>query len=123
TIRSGVAMCSGDVGVGFLAGTSAMASHHADTARAPATPLIRVRGGPLVRFGHARCPRSCMDAERDGLRKVRRAAPAPRLTELERLIREQLVRVKFMREMGYSAALAEERLKVLEEVRQDHLCA
>ena len=75
----------------------------------------------MVDVGTRAAQRSCTDAERAGLRKSRRAEPAPRLAQLERLVAEQVARVRFMHEMGYSAALAEERLNVLENARQHHL--
>jgi hypothetical protein len=68
-------------------------------------------------------PKLIMEAEGDDLCKVRRAELVARLAELVERIGEQRGGVKFMRQVGYSAALADERLKLLEDSRQRHLSA
>jgi hypothetical protein len=59
----------------------------------------------------------------DGLLKIRRSELLARVRELEKLIGEHRGRVQFMRQMGYSAALAAERLNLLERSLRAHLSA
>jgi len=61
--------------------------------------------------------------DRQGLSKIRRAELLARLSALDLLIEEQAERIARMRHMGWSAAVSEEKLKLLEESRCLYLSA
>jgi hypothetical protein len=60
---------------------------------------------------------------REGLSKVKRAELLARLATLEQLIAEQAARARFIRQKGWDATLADERLRLLVDSHALYLSA
>jgi hypothetical protein len=60
---------------------------------------------------------------REGLSKIRRAELIARLDALDAQIEAQANRAKYVRDMGWNAALSDERLKALQDARRLYLSA
>lgn len=61
--------------------------------------------------------------DREGLSKIRRAELMARLDALDAQIEAQASRAKYVRDMGWNAALSDERLKALQDSRQLYVSA
>ena len=61
--------------------------------------------------------------DREGLSKIRRAELMARLDALDAQIAAQAGRAKYVRDMGWCAALSDERLKALQDSRHLYVSA
>jgi len=83
-----------------------------DASGRPQHHLLRLQTPPRV---------GELQMNRDGLSKIRRAELLARLTRLEQMISEQAARAKFIRQKGWDATTADQRLELLVDSHELYL--